>query len=37
MRLFGLHLGMAFQLIDDALDYSQATDQTGKNVGQDTC
>lgn len=35
MRLFGLHLGLAFQLIDDALDYSQSTDNTGKNVGQD--
>lgn len=35
MREFGLHLGLAFQLIDDALDYSQSPDQTGKNVGQD--
>jgi octaprenyl-diphosphate synthase len=35
MRLFGLHLGLAFQLIDDALDYSQSAEQTGKNVGQD--
>jgi octaprenyl-diphosphate synthase len=35
MRLFGLHLGLAFQLIDDALDYSQAADVTGKNIGQD--
>lgn len=35
MRLFGLHLGLSFQLIDDALDYSQSPEQTGKNVGQD--
>jgi octaprenyl-diphosphate synthase len=35
MRAFGLHLGLAFQLIDDALDYNQSVDQTGKNVGQD--
>jgi|SRR5579885_101678 octaprenyl-diphosphate synthase len=35
MRLFGLHLGLAYQLIDDALDYSQSPEQTGKNVGQD--
>lgn len=35
MRVFGLNLGLAYQLIDDALDYSQSTDQTGKNVGQD--
>src|SRR5579883_3376532 len=33
MRLFGLHLGLAYQLIDDALDYSQSPEQTGKNVG----
>ena len=32
---YGLHLGLAYQLIDDALDYSQSADQTGKNVGQD--
>lgn len=35
MRIYGLHLGLAYQLIDDALDYSPSTDQTGKNVGQD--
>lgn len=35
LRLYGLHLGLAFQLIDDALDYSQSAAQTGKNVGQD--
>ena len=32
---YGLHLGLAYQLIDDALDYSLSADETGKNVGQD--
>lgn len=32
---FGHHLGMAFQLIDDVLDYSASTEQLGKNVGVD--
>lgn len=35
LRDYGMHLGLAYQLIDDALDYSQSADQTGKNVGQD--
>lgn len=35
MRDFGMHLGLAYQLIDDALDYSQSIEQTGKNVGHD--
>lgn len=35
MREYGLHVGLAYQLIDDALDYSQSADETGKNVGQD--
>jgi octaprenyl-diphosphate synthase len=35
MRDFGMHLGLAYQLIDDAIDYSQSADETGKNVGQD--
>lgn len=35
MQQFGSHLGIAYQLIDDALDYSQSADETGKNVGQD--
>ncbi|MDQ3259585.1 MAG: polyprenyl synthetase family protein [Burkholderiales bacterium] len=32
---YGLKLGMAFQLIDDVLDYSGDREQTGKNVGDD--
>lgn len=35
LRDYGMHLGMAYQLIDDALDYATSADQTGKNVGQD--
>ncbi len=32
---YGLHLGNAFQLVDDALDYSADAEQLGKNVGDD--
>ncbi|MCK9469985.1 MAG: polyprenyl synthetase family protein, partial [Porticoccaceae bacterium] len=32
---YGHHLGMAFQLVDDALDYSSDSDSLGKNVGDD--
>lgn len=32
---FGRHLGTAFQLVDDVLDYSGATSETGKSVGDD--
>lgn len=35
LRDYGMNLGMAYQLIDDALDYAQSKDQTGKNIGQD--
>jgi octaprenyl-diphosphate synthase len=32
---YGLHLGIAFQLIDDVLEYSASPEDTGKNVGDD--
>ena len=32
---YGMHLGTAFQIIDDVLDYSGETDVIGKNVGDD--
>lgn len=32
---YGMHLGTAFQLIDDVLDYSQDSEVLGKNVGDD--
>lgn len=35
MKNYGMHLGIAFQLIDDALDYSAATETLGKNRGDD--
>ena len=35
LREYGRHLGTAFQLIDDVLDYSGDLDATGKNVGDD--
>ncbi len=32
---YGMHLGTAFQLIDDVLDYDASSDITGKNIGDD--
>lgn len=32
---YGMHLGTAFQLIDDVLDYSGDEDETGKHLGDD--
>lgn len=32
---YGLHLGIAFQIIDDALDYSASSAEIGKNIGDD--
>ncbi|MDO4767899.1 MAG: polyprenyl synthetase family protein [Pseudomonadota bacterium] len=34
-RLFGLNLGIAFQLVDDALDYTSAAETSGKPLGGD--
>lgn len=35
MAEYGQHLGIAFQLIDDALDYTSNKDELGKNLGDD--
>lgn len=35
MSHYGAHLGNAFQLVDDALDYSASSEQMGKNLGDD--
>jgi len=35
MAAYGAHLGTAFQVIDDVLDYSGDINQTGKNLGDD--
>ncbi|RLA03440.1 MAG: octaprenyl diphosphate synthase [Gammaproteobacteria bacterium] len=35
MADYGLHIGNAFQLVDDALDYSSDAEQLGKNIGDD--
>ncbi len=32
---YGMHLGTAFQLIDDVLDYNASPEETGKNIGDD--
>ena len=32
---YGMHLGTAFQLVDDVLDYSGDEQDTGKNLGDD--
>lgn len=35
LRSYGINLGLAFQLIDDALDYGGSSADLGKNVGDD--
>ena len=35
LAAYGMHLGTAFQLIDDVLDYSGDLASTGKNIGDD--
>ena len=35
LRAFGLNLGLAFQLADDALDYGGSSEALGKNAGDD--
>lgn len=35
MGRYGLHLGTAFQLVDDALDYGRNNPALGKNIGDD--
>jgi len=32
---YGMHLGTAFQLADDILDYSASAEEMGKNIGDD--
>jgi octaprenyl-diphosphate synthase len=35
LKEYGMHVGTAFQIIDDILDYSGDTAEIGKNVGDD--
>lgn len=35
LAVYGQQLGVAFQLIDDALDYKASTEELGKNLGDD--
>ena len=35
MKRYGQHLGTAFQLVDDALDFKASAEELGKNLGDD--
>jgi len=35
MAAYGKHLGMAFQIVDDVLDYQGDSESIGKNIGDD--
>ncbi len=35
LRAFGLNLGIAFQIVDDVLDYDAAQERLGKTIGDD--
>ena len=35
LKSYGMHLGTAFQLIDDVLDYTADNETLGKNIGDD--
>lgn len=35
MQAYGKHIGMAFQLVDDVLDYTAVAEELGKNLGDD--
>lgn len=35
LSLFGMNLGMAFQLVDDVLDYAAEEEELGKTIGKD--
>ncbi len=35
LATYGRHLGQAFQLVDDALDYDAKPEELGKNIGDD--
>jgi len=35
MAAYGMHLGTAFQLVDDVLDYKSSPEEMGKNLGDD--
>ena len=35
LKRFGKHIGLAFQLVDDALDYDGDAEMLGKNLGDD--